>query len=167
MLEKQNQSLTVYYGDVSVLVVLWQRNRGTRDGRHSSDRPTAVCAVKVARCHPSLVPSTCSSGPTHQTASTNSTIQAVGEAEGISCAVTAVRLVDPLHHGSLSGHAVVLTRQDHWLEQHSIPLLISHKHVNSWARVWEDICGRRRSWVMTSKVWNERGLNKTLIMLSR
>lgn len=149
--EKQNQRCSLYYrsltvddGDVSVLVVLWQRDRGTRDGRQSSDRPAAISAVKVARCHPCLVPSTCSSGPTRQSASSQATTQAVGDAERIPRAVAAVWLVDPLHHGGLGGHAVVLTWQDHWLEQHSIPFLISHKHMNPRATVWEDICGRIR-----------------------
>lgn len=138
------RTLTVDDGDVSVLVVLRQGDGGTGDGCYSSDCPAAVCAVKVARRHPCLVATACSYASARQSPSSSSsqpTAHAVLEAEGIPCAVAAVRLVDPLHHGDLGGHAVVLTRQDHRLEQHSIPLLISHKHMDPGARVWEDHCG--------------------------
>lgn len=137
------RTLTVDYGDVSVLVVFRQGDGGTRDGRHSSDRPAAVCAVKVAGCGPRFVAgascaSTCQSPSSHSSEPTGHT---VGEAEGIPRAVAAVRLVDPLHHRDLGGDAVVLTRQDHGLEEHGIPLLISYKHMHPRARVWEDHCG--------------------------
>lgn len=135
------RSLTVDDGDVSVLVVLRQSDWGTRDWRHSSNRPAAVSAVEVARRHPRFAPSTNSSGSSREPTSSQASTQAVGEAEWIPRAVAAVRLVDPLHHGDLGGHAVVLTRQDHWLEQHGVSLVISHKHVNARARR-EDNCGR-------------------------
>ena len=134
------RSLTVDDGDVSVLVVLWQCDRGTRDGGHHSDRPAVVRAVEVVCRHPRLVPSSGSSGPTRQPAS--STL-AVGVVEGIPCAVAAVRLVDPLNHGGLRGHTGVLTRQNHRLEQHGIPLLIPHKHVDPRATGREDAYGGR------------------------
>lgn len=124
------RSLTVDDRDVSVLVVFWQCDWGTGDGGNGSDRPAAVRAVKVACSHCCLVPPTDSCGSTRQPTSSQASTQAVREAEWIPRPVTTVRLVDPLHHRCLGGHAGVLTWQDHWLEQHSIPLLISHIHMN-------------------------------------
>lgn len=145
------QTLTVNDGDVSVLVVLWQCDWGTRDGSHSSDGPTVVRAVEVAGCHPLLVPSADSSRSACQPSPTQASAQVVGKAKWIPGAVTTVRLVDPLHHGGLVGHGGVLARQNHWLEQHSILLLISHKHLDAGAGWREDTCGRR--WWRLSKVW--------------
>lgn len=136
--------LTVDDGDVSGLVVLRQCDWRTRDGSHSSDRPAAVSAVKVACCHPCIVPSTSSSSSTRKPTSSQASTNTVGEIERIPRAVPTVWLVDPLNHRGLSGHTVVLTWQNHWLKQHSIPFLISYKHMNARATGREDICGRKR-----------------------
>lgn len=138
------RGLTVDYGDVSVLVILWQCDGRPRNGGNCSDRPAAVSAVNVVCCHPCLIASTSPSSPSAQPASSQANIQTVGVAEWIPCTVATVRLVNPLHHRGLSRHTVVLARQDHWLEQHGILLLISHKDMNPWATRREDNCGRMR-----------------------
>lgn len=102
--------LTVDDGNVSVLVEFWQCDRGSRDRGHSSYGPAVVGAVEVARRQACLVACTDSSISTGQPTTSQASTHAVREAERISCTVSTVWLVDPLHHGSLGWHTRVLTR---------------------------------------------------------
>lgn len=142
---QKGERLTVDDGNISVLVVLWERDRGPGYGGHGPDGPPVVGAVEMARSGARLVASADPSASTLQPASAQASAQAVGEAERVPRAVPAVRLVDPLHHSGLSGNTGVVARQNHWLEQSSVPLLISHHHMEAWAWRRDDTCKGRKN----------------------
>lgn len=77
--------------------------------RHDAHRPAAVPAVQV-------------SGGAELGAVDR---QRVGEAEGITASIAAVRLVPPLDDWSLRGDTGVMTRQNHRLEEHSKAPLVT------------------------------------------
>lgn len=52
--------------------------------------------------------------------------QILQQGEGLSGAVSTVRLVPPLHHRSLGGGRLELAWEDHRLEEHRKPLLLPH-----------------------------------------
>lgn len=52
--------------------------------------------------------------------------QSLLQGEGVPRAVPAVRLVPPLHHRSLPGGCLVVTGEDHGLEEHRKLLLLWH-----------------------------------------
>lgn len=51
--------------------------------------------------------------------------------EGLFGAVSTVGLVPPLHHWGLGGGRMVLTREDHGLEEHCKTLLLPHYDVHA------------------------------------
>ncbi len=120
--------LTVDDGNVPVLVVLREGDGRALSRCHDAHRPAAVPAVQV-------------NGGAELRAVDR---QRVGEAEGVTAAVAAVRLVPPLDDWSLRGDAGVMTRQNHRLEEHrKAPLvtdgdLHSLTHRHSWDQTRPD-----------------------------
>lgn len=114
-MEDKNDHVTVYDGDVSAFVVLGQRHRGSLRRGHDPDCAAAVGALQVRR------------GPQLWGLDAQGLLQA----EGLSRAVSAVGLVPPLHHGGLGGGRLVLAREDHGLEEHREPLLLSHYDIDT------------------------------------
>lgn len=61
--------------------------------------------------------------------------QSLGQAEGLSGAISTVGLVPPLYHRRLRGRRLVLARKHHGLEEHSVALLLPHADVYTMAQV--------------------------------
>lgn len=117
------RGITVDDGDVPAFVVLRQGHGGSLRRGHDPHGAACVGALQVGRgAH---------LGRLHG--------QALGQAEGVPRAVPAVGLVPPLHHRRLGGGRLVLTREDHRLEEHGVALLLPHGDVHAIARAH---CGR-------------------------
>ncbi len=107
--------LTVDDGNVPVLVVLSEGDGRALSRRHDTHRPAAVPAVQV-------------NGGAELGAVDR---QCVREAEGVTAAIAAVRLVPPLDDWSLRGDAGVMTRQNHRLEEHRKAPLVTDGDLHS------------------------------------
>lgn len=107
--------VTVNDGDVSSFVVLSQCQRGAHCRRHNPNCAAAVGALQMGRG-----------------AQIGSRLtQGLRQSEGVPCAVPTVRLVPPLHHRSLYGARLELTREDHRLEEHGVTLLLPDRDMHA------------------------------------
>lgn len=117
-IEDKNDPITVYDGDVSAFVVLGQRHGGSLRRGHNPNGPAVVGTLQVG--------SGSEIGRLHA--------QTLRQGEGLSRAVATVGLVPPLHHRVLDGARLVLTREDHGLEEHRKPLLLPHRDMDTITR---------------------------------
>lgn len=117
VLRRIRRSLTVYDGDVSALVELGQRYGGSLRRGHDPNGAAVVRTLQVGI------------GSQHRRLGA----QPLRQGEGRLGAVATVGPVPPLHHRRLDGGRLVLTWQDHGLEEHSKALLLPHYDIHTTA----------------------------------
>lgn len=132
--EDKSGDITVYDADVSAFVVLSQRHGGSLGRCHYPNCAGVVRALQV--------------GLGSQRWGLDA--QGLRKGEGLLHVVSTVGLVPPLHHRELDGGRLVLTREDHGLEEDCILLFLLHwdMHTVTHAHWWTHTSKKNKAQVL-------------------